>query len=324
MVDLSIIIVSWNCKPFLDGCLHSFREHLGMPAEVIVVDNNSSDGTAEMVKERYPEVKFVRSSENLGFARANNLGILVSTGRYLALINPDVKLLPGCIEGTLAALDSDHGIGVVGPQMLDADGSVQRSGMRFPGLWNSITDAFVLHRFFGRRAYFGGHSMTDFAWDERREVDVLNGWFWVIRREAIDDVGLLDERFFMYGEDLDWCKRFWAAQWKVVFEPRASAIHYGGGSSTQAPIRFYLELHRANLQYWQKHRGAIASSAYALVLAIHHFARAAAYGAVHLLGNTRDAEAEFKMRRSVATLKWLLEMVTHKVANTFGARRVLE
>ena len=232
------------------------------PAEIIVVDNASTDGTVDMLEQHFPEVRVIRSQENLGFAKANNVGIRTSRGRYLALINPDVKLLSGCLERALAAIEAEPSIGVLGPAMIGRDGAIHRSGMRFPTLWNCVCDALMLHRLFGRRPIFGGQSMADFDWSSPRDVEVLNGWFWLIRRNALSEVGLLDEQFFMYGEDMDWCKRFYDGGWRIVFAPDAAAIHYGGGSAEQAPTRFYLEMQKANLQVLDQ----ASSSRYAAAL----------------------------------------------------------
>jgi GT2 family glycosyltransferase len=300
MTELSIVIVTWNCRRFVEECLVSLRAHLRIPAEIIVVDNASTDGTAEMIQERFSEVRLISSDSNLGFARANNVGVKASRGRYVALINPDVSLLDGCIDRGLAEMESNPEIGILGPRMLGPDGSVQRSGMRFPSLWNCLCDALILHKLFRRNSTFGGRLMADFGWDEPRDVDVLNGWFWFVRRQALDQVGLLDERFFMYGEDLDWCKRFRDAGWRVRFEPRATAIHYGGGSSEQAPIRFSLEMQRADLGYWKKHYGSFSQSLYAMVLGIHVTVRLAGHAILYL--GRRDADTALKIRRNAACL----------------------
>lgn len=304
MIELSIIIVTWNCKDFVANCLTSIRSHVRERSEIIVVDNASTDGTVEMLTARFPEVRVLKAGANLGFARANNIGLRVSRGRYVALMNPDVTLFDGSLQRALAVLSAHSEIGILGPRMLAADGTVRRSGMRFPNLWNCLCDALLLHRVFGRWASFGGQLMADCSWDRSREVDVLNGWFWVVKREAVDQVGLLDEQFFMYGEDLDWCRRFRDAGWAVRFEPSCSAIHYGGASSGNSPLRFFLEMQRANLQYWRKHHGRSARLLHRLVLAIHHSARAGAYAAFWVT-HRRDKEAAFKVRRSLASLRYV-------------------
>jgi GT2 family glycosyltransferase len=305
-LELSIVIVTWNCRDFAVECLRSLSTLGDIPFEVIVVDNASSDDTVETIARLFPDVRLIKSASNLGFARANNLGIRASIGRRIALINPDVVLLDGCIARALDVMATEPSIGMLGPRMLGADGRTSRSGMSRPSLWNSLCDALVLHKIFAHSKLFGGQMMAHFSWDVRTDVDVLNGWFWLIRREALHDVGLLDEQFFMYGEDLDWCKRFRDKGWRIVFAPDAAAIHYGGGSSRTAPIRFYLEMQRANLQYWRKHHGLMARGCHIVIVAVHHAVRVAAYGPSFLLRRARDRSRQEKVTRSAACLRWLI------------------
>lgn len=188
--------------------------------------------------------------------------------------------------------------------MIGRDGAIHRSGMRFPTLWNCVCDALMLHRLFGRRPIFGGQSMADFDWSSPRDVEVLNGWFWLIRRNALSEVGLLDEQFFMYGEDMDWCKRFYDGGWRIVFAPDAAAIHYGGGSAEQAPTRFYLEMQKANLQDWTKHHHRATRPLYVSVLVLHHFVRLIGYRCRQAM-RMDDAEARIKVPLYAACLKQL-------------------
>jgi GT2 family glycosyltransferase len=279
-----------------------------MLAEVLVVDNASRDGTTKIIRQEFPWVKLIENETNLGFAKANNIGIRVASGEYLCLINPDVVVLPACIQHLLYFMEHNRSVGLVGPAMIGLDGTVQRSCMRFPSLWNCLCAALPLYHAFPRLAVFGGQEMHDCSWNRVQDVDILNGWFWLARRPALDQVGLLDERFFMYGEDMDWCTRFWQAGWRLVYYPLAKAIHYGGGSSEKDPIRFYIEMQRANLQYWQKHKRGFTQAAFLGVVAIHHLLRIAGYGLVYLASRTRSLEAAHKVRRSVACLRWLFTL----------------
>src|SRR5262249_45576234 len=142
-------------------------------------------------------------------------------------------------------------IGMLGPKMLLPDGTIGQSCFRFPSVWNLFCRALALDQFFKGSRLWGGFLMTDFYYDRVMDVEGLTGWFWMVRREALNRVGLLDERFFMYGEDIDWSRRFHEAGWRVVFYPEAEAVHYCEGSSSSEPIRFYVEKHRANMQYCQ-------------------------------------------------------------------------
>lgn len=268
----------------------------------MVVDNASTDGTTQMLAADFPEVRVVALSENVGFARGNNVGIREARGRYLALVNPDVVLLDGCVERLLSTIEAAPMCGIVGPAMLDTHGQVRRSGMRLPSLWNSLCDALVLHRIFGKHRLIGGQLMADFDWTETREVDVLNGWFWFIRRDAIETVGVLDERFFMYGEDVDFCKRVKDGGWRLVFDADARSIHYGGGSSRQAPLRFYVQLDAADFQYWTKHHSRVELASFRTIRRLHHGLRLAGYGAMRLV-HPESPELRFKAQRHAVCLR---------------------
>jgi GT2 family glycosyltransferase len=194
---------------------------------------------------------------------------------------------------------------MVGPRITGGDGKLQRSCRGFPNLWNMLCRALALDSIFPRNKLFAGFSLTYWAHDELRPVDILSGCFWLIRREALAKTGLLDENFFMYGEDLDWCKRFWKNGWKVFFVPGAEAIHYGGGSSANAPLRFFIERQRADLQYWKKHHSRPAVAVFFLICCLHLVLRAIGYTlALGFKRNERQAYRH-KVGRSLACLKWM-------------------
>jgi GT2 family glycosyltransferase len=303
---VSIVIVTWNCKDYALECLSSLKAQRGhISTEIIVVDNASTDGTPEMIRDQFPDIRLIRSDRNLGFARGNNVGIHLTRGKYVCLINPDVDVAADCIEKLVDYMECQPSIGLLGPKMLGPDGTVQRSTMRFPTLWNSLCRALAFDSLFKRSRAFGGLLMRDFRHDKVKEVDVLNGWFWVIRRQAMDEVGPLDERFFMYGEDIDWSRRFHQAGWRVVFYPGAEAVHYGGGSSSTAPVRMYVEVQRANFQYWKKHHGRAAMAGYFLVSCLHHVIRILGFALVYVLKQADRSQAGYNIRRSMASIRWL-------------------
>lgn len=302
---LSVITVTWNGKRYVEECLQSLAQNVNIPAEFVVVDNASTDGTPDLIERTFPQFKLIRNSQNLGFARANNLGIRVSRAKYLCLVNSDVVVPSGCISSLYEYLEAHPDVGVVGPQMLGSDREVHRSSMRLPTLRNAFGRALALDRVAIASRILGGQLMRDFSHDRTCDVEVLNGWFWMIRREAVDQVGLLDERFFMYGEDLDWCRRFRQAGWRVVFYSGARALHYGGGSSKIAPVRFYLEMHQANLQYWQKYHGTLATVLYEGMLMAHHLIRLFGHSVAYLLSSRRRSEMAAKIKRSWILIAWL-------------------
>jgi GT2 family glycosyltransferase len=303
---LSGITVTWNAKKYVDECLRSLDQCKELPLEIIVVDNASTDGTTELIAKKFANCKLIRNAKNLGFAKANNVGIKQSRGKYICLINSDVVLPSGCLTNLFRYMEANPSVGIVGPQMLGPDGAVRRSSMRFPSLRNSVGRAIGADRLPLLSHLLGGQMMSDFNHNEVADVEILNGWFWMIRREALEQIGLLDERFFIFGEDMDWCRRFREAGWRLVFYPKARAIHYGGASSSAAPVRFYVEMQRANLRYWRKHHGMLARSAnYGIVFA-HHVLRLVAYSVIYMMGLKKNTEAAAKIRRSWALLTWML------------------
>lgn len=311
---VSIVIVVWNAQAYVLECLESLREHCAhVYSEVIVVDNASSDGTPDMVAERFPEFQLIRNAENLGFARANNIGMSLCTGDFICLVNSDVKFTSDCITPMLAYLDAHADAAMLGPQMLGADGEVRRSTMRFPTVWNSFSRALGLDVLFKGSKLFGGMMMSDFDHRKTGEVEVLNGWFVLARRSAIERVGLFDPQFFMYGEDVDWSYRFHQAGEKLVFFAETGAIHYGGASSAQAPIRFHLEMYRATWQYWRKHRGWLAQRAFLGITALHHGIRAIGAAVNYLRWTRGSGDARLRWERSVGCLRWVLRTFWEKL-----------
>lgn len=304
--SLSVVIVSWNTKKILAECLESLEHCRGLCMEIIVVDNASSDGSSEAVRMRFPEVRLVQNEANLGFAKANNIGIGLSSGRYVCLINSDVVVPDGCIEKMVMYMDQHSDIGMLGPKMILSDGTVGHSCMRFPTVWNWFCSALALDSFFKTSKLFGNFMMTDFNYDRTQDVDLLTGWFWMVRREALSQVGGLDDRFFMYGEDFDWPRRFHQCGWRVVFYHEAEAIHYCGASSSRAPVRFYVEMNRANLQYFRKHHNTLAVMGFWFAMWLRQILRLVGYGVVYLFKKSQREEAGFKVKRSLTCLCWLV------------------
>jgi GT2 family glycosyltransferase len=306
-MHLSIVVVTWNAKKYVWECLSSLLKLKELDSsEIIVVDNDSSDGTPELVRELFPSTKLIRNDSNLGFGKATNIGIKEATGKFVCLINSDVVVPKGCIESMLRYMEQNQDIGLLGPQMLGPDGLVHRSTMRFPTVWKTFFHALTLDSLFKDSKLFDEFMMRDIRHDKTMDVDVLNGWFWMVRRAALVQVGLLDERFFIYGEDIDWCRRFHLAGWRVVLYHEAAALHYGGASSASAPIRFYIEMQRANLQYWKKHCSRLEIFGFLLNSWLHHMVRILGYGTICILNQSKRDEAAFKVERSIASIRWLL------------------
>jgi hypothetical protein len=271
--------------------------------EVIVVDNASADGTSEMIETRFPWVKLIRSSENLGFAKGNNLAIRQCQGSYIALVNPDVIVLPGCLDALADFLDQNPKVGNVGPRVLNPDMTLQSSCRRFPTLWNNFCSATRLETAFKGSQFFAGEHMFFFPHDRTMPVDVLVGCFSMIRREAFDSVGLLDENLFMYGDDVDWCRRCWKAGWQVVFFPGARAIHDRGKITAPYPIRFALAQQRSVLYYWSKHHGFFGVVGIRTLILFHHLLRYTFSVLSSMADSGRRAQTEVRKQVSAACLR---------------------
>jgi GT2 family glycosyltransferase len=304
---VSIVIVSWNAKDYLAECLGSLGDNIyAGPNEIIVVDNASTDGSAAMVQQRFPHVTLISNDTNLGFAKANNIGLRRCRGAFVALVNSDVKVLPDCITTLVTFCLERLDAGLVGPYITGSDGRHQVSCRGAPSLWNMLCRALALDVLFAGQRWFSGYLLGDRDHCTLGSVDILSGCFWLARRRALDQVGLLDESFFIYGEDMDWCKRFRDAGWDVVFVPHAYAIHYGGASSANAPIRFFVEKQKADVQYWRKHHALGAVAGYYFIALLYHCLRILGYGLRACAAGPADAQARYKVRRSVAAMRWFM------------------
>lgn len=298
-IEISFIVVNWNAGKYLPEFLSSLaREAEGVPHEVIVVDNGSTDGSTESLRAYGPPVRLIESGGNVGFARGNNIGIRAGSGRYLCLVNPDVVFHPGSVAAVHMYLERHPEAGVAGPRVYGSDGALQRTCRQLPTLGLTLARAVAIDTTFDPYRTMSGP----------REVEVMNGCFWLVRRTALEEVGPLDERFFMYSEDIDWCRRFTDAGWKIVCVPEARITHFGGGSSALAPVRFFLEMRRANLQYWTKYHSGFSVRLFVLIELFHQAVRAAAYGvAAALFSGSRAAASLYKRSRSLAAIRWLRE-----------------
>lgn len=253
-VDVSVIIVNWNTVDILRDCLRSvFSETTGISFEVIVVDNASSDGSVEMIRQEFGQVILIANTENRGFAAANNQGMAIANGRYVLLLNSDTVVLDGAIQKTLAYAEQCPDTAVVGCRILNPDRSLQNSCFMFPSLLNGFLFSTFLYQLFPRSRFFGREQMTWWARDDAREVDVVTGCYMLVRRQAIEDVGVMDDGFFMYAEETDWCYRFKSKGWKNRFTPDAEIIHLGGASAPKLSARRAQITNASFVRYMRKH-----------------------------------------------------------------------
>ena len=253
-MDVSVIIVNWNTCDLLRQCLRSvFDQVPSIGIEVIVVDNGSADDSVEMVRREFSQVILLANQDNRGFAAANNQGMTVANGRYILLLNSDTIVLDRAIEKTVAFADQHSDTAVTGCRVLNPDRTLQNSCFMFPSILNWFLFSTYLYRLFPRSRFFGREQMTWWSRNDSREVDVVTGCYMLVRKEAIDEVGLMDERFFMYAEETDWCYRFRAREWKNRFTPDAEIIHIGGASAVKLGARRAQVTNSSFVRYMFKH-----------------------------------------------------------------------
>lgn len=258
-VDLSIIIVSWNVRQLLQQCLLSIAaDRSGLVLQVIVVDAASADGTPEMVREQFPWVHLIACEDNVGFPRGNNLGLKAARGRYVLLLNPDTRVIGGALLTMTDYLHENPTVGAVGPQLLYPDGKIQSSRRRFPTLVTAFFESTWLEPW-APRSILNHYRVAEIDAGVIQDVDWVMGAALMTRREVVQQVGPLDEAYFMYSEELDWCRRMRACGWRVVYLPQAQVIHYEGKSSEQAVTARHINFQRAKLRYYRKYHGRTAS-----------------------------------------------------------------
>ena len=271
MVDLSVVILSWNVRDLLRQCLESILNSQSSSAdeageatpagllttEIIVVDNASTDGSVDMVRAEFPGVRVIVNAVNRGYAGGNNDGIAAAAGRHVMILNPDTLVLGNALSVMVAYADAHPGAGALGPQLLNPDGSVQSSRRRFPTLVTALFESTWLQSL-APRGVLNHYYLLDRADDATQEVDWLTGACLLVRRQVIQQVGGLDERFFMYSEELDWCRRIRQAGWQIVYLPSARVVHYVAKSSDQVVAQRHIYFQSSKVRYFRKHHGELA------------------------------------------------------------------
>lgn len=262
-MDLSIIIVSWRVKELLEQCLASiFRQSFDFSYEVIVIDNNSGDGTVEMVEADFSQVQLVKSQINLGFARANNLGLKRAVGRYLLLLNPDTRLLDNSLNQAVKFMSDHKNCGVLGAKLLNPDFSLQPSVRRFPRLIDHCLMMFKLHHLIPLNRYLA----SDFDYQKQQTVDQVMGAFFMISRNLLEKIGWLDEGYYLWFEEVDYCQRARQASFIVNYFPEIKVIHYGGQSFNQVwGFKNHWRFSLSRFRYFKKYHSLLA---YMLILVL--------------------------------------------------------
>jgi GT2 family glycosyltransferase len=258
---LSIIIVNWNTRNLLRDTLKSVQEETLLSHEVWVVDNGSTDGSQEMVRDEFPDAHLIANTENLDFAAANNQALPLCQGEYILLLNSDTVVLDGALDKMVAFMHGHDEVGALGCKLLNADGSLQPSAHRFYSTARSIVENRVAHMLWPHK-----HANTPFLsfWDHSspKQVDWVCGAVLMVRKSIVNEVGLLDDSFFMYGEEIDWQLRMQKAGHQVWYLPSARIIHYGGGSSRQAPTQMKRQEYKSREMFVAKHYSPIEQAVY--------------------------------------------------------------
>jgi GT2 family glycosyltransferase len=306
--DVCVVIVSWNTRNILRNCLTSvFEQTEDVSIEVFVVDNNSQDGSADMVRNEFPQVRLIANSENRGFAAACNQGMRAGTARYTLLLNPDTVVLDNAIARCVHYADLHADVGVVGCQVLEDEHRITPTGFSFPSPFNIFLALSGLSRAFPRSRIFGRPELSWWDRASERDVDVVTGMFMLVRREAIEQVGLMDEAFFVYAEEADWCYRFARAGWRRVFTPAARIVHLDGGakSTSQASKKMFVQLQKSAMIYHEKNLGRRAWWSTKLIYVASNFVRMIAWFVMFVAN--RD---ERKLNKSAAARAALVYHLT--------------
>lgn len=282
-LDLSIIIVNWNTRDLLAECLRSVYDTVhDLAFEVFVVDNASTDGSADMVRQCFPQAQLIENSENVGFARANNQAIERSSGRYIVLLNSDTIVRPQALAALIQFMEGHARAGACGPYLLNADGTLQASCHPLLTAFREFWRLCFLDHLWPLASY----RMERWSDDVPREVAVIKGACLVLRRQTLVQVGLLDERYFIYSEEMDLCHRLALSGWRLYWVPAARVVHLGGGSTRQVAPEMYLQLYRSKAQYQHKFWGARGARRFVRLLRLAYLPR---WAVASLAGLFNDA-----------------------------------
>lgn len=300
MLDISFIIVSWNVRELLRRALQSILDDTpAYRVEIIVVDNASTDGTVEMLRSEFssatcPDLRVIANPTNVGFTRANNQGLEIAQGDFLFLLNPDTELNPGTMRVLVEYLNApaQARVGIVGPQLVRADGSLQSSRRRFPTLRIAMGEAIYMARRSHTPRVLRAYYMQEQGVTEIQDVGWIVGAAMFVRRAVYEKIGGLDERFFMYSEEVDWCLRAHQAGWRVVFNPNARVVHHEGKSSEQVVAQRDIYYHSSKVRYLKKHFGVLQGEILRYFTLGLFTVRLAQESTKYILGHKRELRAQ--------------------------------
>lgn len=321
-LDCSIIIVNWNVCALLRHCLASLPDAAGsrLRYEVIVVDNASDDDSVAMVRAEFPAVRLRANATNRGFSGGNNDGIRAGRGRTLLLLNPDTEMRPGSLAALLATLDAAPDVGLVGPRLLNPDGSVQPSRRRFPTLATALLESTPLQPYLPNHPLLRRYYVADRPDDREQEVDWITGACMLVRREVIAQVGGFDEGYFMYSEELDLCRRIKEAGWRIVYQPAAVVVHHESQSADQDVPARHLRFNRSKIRYFLRWHGRTAAALLRLWLLALYAWQGSLEAAKWLLGHKRPVRAA-RLRLIAGVLRDGLRLGSGTREQVSGIRR---
>lgn len=301
MPTISIIIINWNTQNILRECLNSIGTTCqGLEYEVIVVDNASGDGSVAMLRTDFPEVRLIENKTNVGFARANNQAMLSGLGEYFLLLNSDACLLPGALEKLYELGKTHPNAGIVGAMLVNPDSSFQASFSRFPTLWREVLILSGLGRvLYGR--WFPSHGPE--AEKGSQPADYVEGACMLVRRSAYQQAGGLDESFFMYAEEVDWCYRMKQRGWQVWYQPQARVLHYGGASSAGRRTQREGDLYWSRIHFFRKHYGDGPANCLKVLILGLTTGKYALHQLLRLFTNGRSGRAVISLRDLSLKLK---------------------
>jgi GT2 family glycosyltransferase len=270
-MDLSVIIVNWNSKDYLRKCIKSIiSTTFGIEYEILVIDSGSFDGCRDMLSHFYPQVRFIQSAKNIGFAKANNAAFLESTGRNLLFLNPDTEVEGNALQTLLHCLESIKDAGVVGAMLLNTDRSIQTTCIRaFPTIINQLFESGILRKALPNSCLYGMAPINRRS-SIPSEVQALSGACMMIKRSVFEAVGMFDPEYFMYSEDIDLCFQVKMGGWKVYYIPSAVVIHHGGGCSQQKGFNAFssVMMQESRLHFFRKNRSSLYGDAYRLSILV--------------------------------------------------------
>ncbi|MGB2957962.1 MAG: glycosyltransferase family 2 protein [Bacteroidota bacterium] len=307
MDELSIVIVTWNSADVIERCLSSLDQFRpGCDHTVTVVDNASQDATADLVSAKFPQFQLIRNEENRGFAAANNRALESTAGRYILLLNPDSEVRDDSIDRLVDFMNQHDHAWVAGPALVNSDGTRQHYGVRFLNIWNMLVEAFYFDKLFPRSRIFGRHKEMFLEQDAPRRVDFVQGAAFMVRRDAVNAVGLLDEGFFMYFEEADWCYRMGQSGGETWLIPTSRISHHGGTDPGHYDETRLIHYHRSLLRFLRKHYGFLCRTAARFVVLLRTLVRFVSWSLVLTLRPGMRQAAKSSLRGYLGVFRILL------------------